>query len=419
MASLVAAACFNFFFLPPIGQWTIADPRNWVAWLAFLFTGIVTSQLSGRVRQRSIDSLAQRTDLERLNTLSRALLLLEPNASIQGHVARHIADAFGLSAVSLYDHRAGVITRGGPGDLSAIDDRLRRIVRERPGIHHEFEAVVTTIHFDGAPIGSLAVLGSPVSDTVLQSIANLAAIALERARGQEAAARAEAARQSGELRAIVLDALAHEFKTPLTSLKAAASGLASLVLADAREREFVSIVAEETDRLQVLVTDAIQRLRIDSGRFTVHRERHNLAKLVTVSLAEVRAYLDGRAVVNHVPTDLMVDADGDLLRLALRQLLDNAAKYSPPTSAIDVSARGDSSLTLVVRNSGPVIPEREHAHIFERFYRGANARLVPGTGIGLAIVQQIVLAHGGTVTVCSTPEAGTAFTLLLPRGEQA
>jgi signal transduction histidine kinase len=224
------------------------------------------------------------------------------------------------------------------------------------------------------------------------------------------------ARQSGELRATVIDALAHEFKTPLTSLKAAAGGLAANVPADAREREFVSIISEETDRLQMLVTDAIQMLRIDSGAFTVHRERHDLAKLVTGTLAEVRAYLDGRAVVSHVQPDLTVDADGDLLRLALRQLLDNAAKYSPATAAIEVGAEGVPSLDLVVRNSGAHIPAREHARIFERFYRGANARLVPGNGMGLAIVQQIALAHGGAVTVRSTPDEGTAVTLSLPRG---
>ena len=417
-ASLVAVACFNFFFLPPIGQWTIADPQNWVAFIAFLITAVVTSQLSGRAHRRTIDSVAQRADLERLYSLSRALLLSEPTASIPADVARHIADTFGATAVSLYDHRTGLIARGGSSDLSEIDERLREIVRQRPAVHHQSGAVLTPIQLGGAPIGSLAILGGPLGDTVLQSIANLAAIALERARGQEMAARAEAARQSGELRATVLDALAHEFKTPLTSLKAAAGGLAAVLPADASARELVSIVGEETDRLQTLVTDAIQMLRIDSGKFVLHRERHNLARLVALSLAEVRAHLDGRVILNHVPPDLKVDADSELLGLALRQLLDNAGKYSPASTTVEVSASSNDTVHVVVRNPGALIPEREQALIFERFYRGANARLVPGTGMGLAIVQQIVQAHGGTVTVSSTREAGTAFTLSLPFGEQ-
>ena len=420
-ASLVAVACFNFFFLPPIGQWTIADPQNWVAFIAFLITAIVTSQLSGRAHRRTIDSLAQRADLERLYSLQPCVAARRSRRpSIPGDVARHIADTFGASAVSLLrSPHWGRFREADRAICPEIDDRLREIVRQRPAVHHESGAVVTPIQLGGAPIGSLAILGSPLGDTVLQSIANLAAIALERARGQETAARAEAARQSGELRATVLDALAHEFKTPLTSLKAAAGGLAAALPADASARELVSIVGEETDRLQTLVTDAIQMLRIDSGKFTLHRERHTLARLVAHSLAEVRAHLDGREIVNNVPPDLKVDADSELLGLALRQLLDNAAKYSPPSSTLEISASSNDTVHVVVRNSGAIIPEREHALIFERFYRGTQARLVPGTGMGLAIVQQIVQAHGGTVNVSSTPEAGTAFTLSLPFGEQA
>jgi signal transduction histidine kinase len=111
------------------------------------------------------------------------------------------------------------------------------------------------------------------------------------------------------------------------------------------------------------------------------------------------------------------DADRDLLGLALRQLLDNAVKYSPSTSTIEIAAIGNGAVDIAVRNTGPAIPEREQVRIVERFYRGTHARHVPGTGIGLAIVQQIARAHGGSLTVSSTAEAGTAFTLSLPRGE--
>ena len=111
-----------------------------------------------------------------------------------------------------------------------------------------------------------------------------------------------------------------------------------------------------------------------------------------------------------------VEGDRDLLSLALRQLLDNAIKYSPPTSVIEVTANGNGIVEISVRNSGSAIPEREQARIFERFYRGAQARHVPGTGMGLAIVQQIMRAHNGHLQVTSAPEHGTAFTLSLPHG---
>jgi two-component system sensor histidine kinase KdpD len=354
--------------------------------------------------------------LERLYALSRALLLSQSGSSIPDVIARQIAESFALSAVALYDHRTGLVSRAGPTDLPAIDEKLRDVVRQGVTLR-DASGVVTTIRLGGAPIGSLAILGAGLNDTVLQSIANLAAIALERARGQETAARAEAARESGELRAAVLDALAHEFKTPLTSIKAAASDLLSTVPADVRERELAEIVTEESNRLQTLVTDAVQMLRIEAGGFAVHRERHNLAKLVASLFSELSSRLDGHVVRNNIREDLAVEADGQLLRLALRQLLDNAAKYSPPGSTIEVAATSNSSVDIAVRNSGSVIPEREQRHLFDRFYRGLQARLVPGTGMGLAIVRQIAQAHGGTVRVASAQQTGTEFTLSLPHGD--
>lgn len=417
VASILAFACFNVFFLPPVGTWTIADPQDWIALIAFLLTAIVASQLSGRARQRAIDTLARQTDLERLYALSRALLLSESGAAIPEVLARQIADTFHQSAVALYDHRTAVISRGGPVDFPPdLDDRLRDVVRRGVSIGEASGAIVTAIRLGGEPIGSMALAGAPLSDTVVQSVANLAAIALERAREQEAAARADAARRSGELRAAVLDAVAHDFKTPLTSIKAAASDLLAAVPSEARERELVQIVDEESDRLQTLVSDAVQMLKIDAGDFTLHRERHDVARLVDGLLEQLSARLDGHVVSTAVGPDVTVDADGGLLRLALRQLLDNAAKYAPPGSRIEVVADANGTVEITVRNSGSLIPEREQAHLFDRFYRGLHAGLVAGTGMGLAIVKQIAEAHGGTVRVASSSRHGTAFTMSFPRG---
>ena len=182
-----------------------------------------------------------------------------------------------------------------------------------------------------------------LSDTVLHSIANLAAIGLERARSQEATARAEAAQQSSELRATVLDALAHEFKTPLTSMKAAASDLLASASTSARDRELVAIIDEDLDRFQALVTDAVQMLRIDAGNFSVHLDRHSLADVVAATVRKFEGRLDGHDLLKQVPEHLTVDADRELLGLALRQLLDNALKYSPPTATHRDSRTGQRS----------------------------------------------------------------------------
>jgi two-component system sensor histidine kinase KdpD len=412
-ASLAATGCLNVFFLPPVGTLTIADPHNWIALAAFLMTSIVASQLSGRARTRNVEALARQRDLERLYALSRSLLLSPGRPSIPAAIARHIAEAFDFATVGVYDHATETVSWAGPADVPAMEPRLREAARQGVSLH-ERTMQVAAIRLGGAPIGSLAIPETDLSDTVLQSMTNLAAIGLERARGQEAAARAEAAEQSGRLRATMLDALAHEFKTPLTSMKVAAADLRAR-LTDERHRELAAIVDEDLDRLQSLVTDTVQMVRVDSGDFTLRPNDHNLSDIVAATLRQFAARLDGHAVVTNVPDSLSIHADRELLALALRQLLDNAVKYSPATSAIEIAASGTDEVDISVRNSGPPIPEREQARLFERFYRGSQARGVPGTGMGLAIVRQIAEAHRGTLSVSSSPGAGTEFRMALPR----
>jgi len=413
-ASLVAVLCLNFFFLPPVGTFTIADPQNWVALAVFLATAIVASQLSGRARHRNVEAMARQRDLERLYALSRALLLAEGGASLPGAIARRIADTFDLKAVGLYDQRVDAVSWAGSLELPASDGTLRDAARRGVAIPNPSGLAVMPIQLGGVSIGSVAVMDGGLSDTVLHSIANLAAIGLERARSEEATARAEAARQSSELRATVLDALAHDFKTPLTSMKAAAGDLLIGESLTDRQRELAGIIKEDVDRFQALVSDAVQMLRIDAGDFVVHLDRHALREVIDATLRSFAQRLDGHHLVTRVPDVLTVDADRELLALALRQLLDNALKYSPATSTIEVSARSNGDVEIAVSNSGSTIPDRERPRVVERFFRGARARNIPGTGMGLAIVQQIAQAHGGTLTLTSSEEAGTSFTLSLP-----
>jgi two-component system sensor histidine kinase KdpD len=414
-AALLSVLAFNFFFLPPAGTLTIADPQNWVAFVAFLMTAIIASQLSGRARRRQIEAVNRQRDLERLYGLSRSLLLSDSSVSVSSAIARHIAETFDLKAVGLYDRRADVVSWAGSMELPAFEAKLRDVARRAMSLR-EADVVVVAIQLGGAPIGSLAIMDPGLSDTVLNSITNLAAIGLERARSHEATTRAEAAQHSGELRATVLDALAHEFKTPLTSMRAAASDLLGSPLANERDRELVAIIDEDLDRFQALVTDAVQMLRIDAGDFAVHRERHDLSDVITETVQKFARDLAGHELNVQVPAGMTVDADRELLALALRQLIDNALKYSPAASTIAIVARSNGAVELTVHNSGSSIPSQEQTRVTDRFYRGSQARQIPGTGMGLAIVQQIASAHGGTVKISSADDSGTAVVLSLPRG---
>ncbi|MBZ5601959.1 MAG: DUF4118 domain-containing protein [Acidobacteriia bacterium] len=417
MASIAAMLCFNFFFLPPLGQFTIADPQNWVALFAFLVTALVTSHISDREKRQAAGARARQRETEQLYAVSRFILLTNPSGSVGRQVAQHIAEVFECRALALYDAHTGEIFSGGPEDLPDIAVRLREMVlkgsaENTPGVS------IAPVVLGGRPIGALAMKGASLPDGALQALLNLVAIALERIRTEEAANRAEAARQSEEFKSTLLDAIAHEFKTPLTSLKAASTALLSgLGQLSPEGRELASIIDEETDRLSLLVTEAVRMSQIDAGTVRLDRAPVSVAQLLDQVLTHFAAQIEGRSVSVRIAPELpQVSVDRDLMALALRQLLDNALKYSPPETPIDISATAaDRQITICVHDQGPGIPAGERARIFDKFYRRSEARrLVPGTGLGLYIAREITRAHGGDIVIQGEPSQGSSFCVTLP-----
>jgi two-component system sensor histidine kinase KdpD len=262
-----------------------------------------------------------------------------------------------------------------------------------------------------------------LSDGALRALLNLVAIALERVRTEETANRAEAARQSEEFKSTLLDAIAHEFKTPLTSIKAAStsmlseSGLSDSVPLSPQFRELATIIDEETDRLSLLVTEAVRMSQIDAGKVRLERELLDVPDLLRRVLTHFESKAEGRELKLQVDEGLPpVYADKDLISLALRQLIDNALKYSPPGSPIGVTAGlKDHRVIIRVKDRGPGIPERERERVFDKFYRRQTTKThVPGTGLGLYIAREIARAHGGDVWVEGEPGAGSEFCVALP-----
>ena len=423
VASVVALMCFNYFFLPPVGTFTIADPQNWVALFAFLATSITASQLSARAKRRTREALDRQQEMERLYAVSRAILLTDTSQPVAKQIAHQMAQIFQFPAAALYDRNSGEIHRAGPEDLPDIDDKLRETALQGTLFQDQASQVtVTAIRLGGEPIGSLAVRGPLLSDTALQSLSNLVAIGLEKVRAQEAASRAEVARQSEELKSTLLDAIAHEFKTPLTSVKAATTALlADPVAQSQQQRELVTIIDEEADHLARLVTEAIQMARIEGGKLQLNRELHSPASLISVALQQMKPLIESRKVDVEIPDNLpLVFVDAELVQLAIRQLIDNALKYSTPPSALTIGARAaENSVIVSMADQGPGIPEEELSRIFEKFYRSSRGRQrVPGTGVGLSIAREILRAHGGDLSVKSTLGRGSEFYLSLPAASQ-
>lgn len=419
VASFAAVVCFNFFFLPPLLTLTVADPQNWVALVAFLATSIIASQLSARAKQRTREALDRQQDMERLYALSRSILLTNAEEGVARGIARQIAEVFRFAAAALYDRSTGAIHYTGPEDLpEIIDDRLREAALKGTLFREDDTGtVVAAIRLGGEPIGALALRGDLPSDTVLQALANLAAIGLEKARAQEAANRAEAARASQELKSTLLDAVAHEFKTPLTSMKAAASALLSGAVAEPQGRhDLISVMNEEIDHLNRLVSEAVHVARIEAGDIQLDRAHHAVGPVLGGVLHTLESVIEDREIRVDLEPDLpYLDVDADLIILALRQLMDNALRYSPRGSPVAIQAtRREDRIVIRITDRGPGIPLAERSRVFDKFYRGSNAGGTLGTGMGLAIAREIARAHGGEAWLDKTSSAGSEFCLSLP-----
>ena len=419
VASVAAVLCFNYFFFPPIGTFTIAEPRNWVALFTFLATSLIASQLSARAKQQALEAMERREETERLYALSRAILLTEAGRRAPKAYTKEIAQIFELSSVALFERDTSVIYSAGPSDLPNAGEKLREAASLGTLFRDETSGTtITPIHLGGHPIASLAIGGHLLSDSALQAIANLVAIGLEKVRGEEAASQAEAARRSEELKSTMLDAIAHEFKTPLTSIKAAASAL----LLDAtkttdQQRELATIINEEADRMAWLVTEAIQMARIEAGEIQLNKASCPMPELLSKAIDRLRLLAEDRTIDVKRDPDLPVfEADAELLELAIRQVIDNALKYSPPASAIRVQMSAiENGIVIKIQDEGSGIPEEDQPHVFEKFYRGSNIRAkLAGTGMGLAVARQIVRAHGGDIQLVSSSRRGSEFVISLP-----
>jgi len=418
-ASVVAVLLFNFHFMPPVGRFTVADPQNWIALIAFLITAIVAGQLSARIRDQAREAMRSREEVERLYSFSRAILLTDSNQPAGAQIARQVAQVFECPAAAVYDALADSVYFGGQGELAGLTEALRAAAVHGTYSHDDVKSYqITPVRLGGQPIGSLAVSGTRIPEPILDSLANLVAIGLERARSQEATSRAEAAKQSEELKSTLLDSIAHEFKTPLTSIKAAASGLlANPNAAQAEREELAAIVDEEADRLSRLVSEVIQMSRIEAGKIRLERRLSKPLDLVNMAIGSLPEGRSDRVINVRVPEDLpLVEVDQEMMTVALRHLLDNAAKYSPAGAPIEISAevRG-ARVVLEIADSGSGIPEKDRLRIFEKFYRAENHKnRIPGSGMGLSITRDIVRVHGGEIWADTQPGSGSILSVALP-----
>jgi two-component system, OmpR family, sensor histidine kinase KdpD len=429
--SVVATLAFDYFSLPPIGAFTIADPQNWIALFAFLVTAVAVSELSARARRGARSAIERRQELERLYAFSQLLLSSESPAELLNLIPRYIVESFGIRSAAISLSSRTDVYRSGP-TIDGLESQDLQLVclRGEPRFDAVRQLAFMPLRMGIRVVGCMGVAGSMLSRQTLEAIGSLVAIAVERASAVEKLSRAEAARESEQLRSVLLDSVTHEFRTPLTAIKASVTSLLgspnqsssqSSSHSPEETRELLTIINEESDRLNRLIGEAAEMAQLDANKVEFRFESAPIGGPVEEALSEVKQLLVQHPVEVRIPVGLPnARMDSAHVKEVLVHLLENAAKYSPAGAPIRITAEAKDNgqmLTVNIADRGPGIDDFEQSLVFEKFYRGRNQRVqVHGTGMGLAICKAIVEAHGGRLGLTSQLGHGSVFYFSLPVG---
>jgi two-component system sensor histidine kinase KdpD len=416
--AVYSTLAFNFFFLPPFGTFTIADPQNWVALFAFLATAVIAGQLSERARRETLSANQRRRELEHLYAFSQRLLTLESVPELLNLVPRHITETFGCKGSAIVVSDRADVYRSGAETREIDSARLLSVAaRGEPVFDSEHALAFVPLRLGVRSVGAIGISGTTLSHESLEALSTLVAITIERTRAIENVGKAEAARENEKLHSAILDSIAHEFRTPLTAIKASVTSLLSGGLNSFQQSDLLAVINEESDRMNHLVEEATQLARLESKQVELDLTPHDIREAINRALETAKKALIGHTVELKPEGELPpAEFDIELISNVVWQLLENAAKYSPPNAPIYVSAENtETEIIVSVADRGPGIDELEQSLIFDKFYRGKDNRYsVQGTGMGLAIAKAVVEAHGGSIRVTSQLGHGSVFTFTLP-----
>jgi two-component system sensor histidine kinase KdpD len=436
--AVATTVCLNFFFLPPVGTLTIADPQNWVALFVFVGVSVVASNLSSAARRQAADARSRRDEVTRLFDLTRDILLVSGGPDALDHLARFIARRFRFDQVLLCVVGPDGWEQHGPTDLPREPEANLDRVMARSRATLEFDAHTRTYaghevepRADGAEraivpvrrgaeiLGLLVIQGPPSDPGTRDAIAGVAAVAVERLALLDERRQAEVVKRSADLRSALFASVSHDLRTPLTAIRVAATNVAAPELPVGQRAEQVAIIQQEVQRLTRLFQNIVDMAQIETESVAPEREPVTAADVVEAAERLVEPALMGRDVhVTDRTGDVVLRIDPRLTSTALAHLLENAAQYSPAGSAVDIVTSVDSGeVRFEVRDRGRGIAPEERARLFDRFYRGLESVRHPfGSGLGLAITRGLLVAQGGRVWADNHPEGGAVFTIAVPCG---
>lgn len=438
LVSVVAASlAYNFFFLPPVYTLTIADPTNVAAFLLFTLVAVLVSNLAARARRVAVVSQGRARATERLFGFSRKLAACGTLDDVLWATCAQVAAMLKVRVVLLLPEGKAVTVQAGypPEDrLEAADvaaaqwafdnDRpAGRGADTLPGARRLFlpmrtgRGTIGVIGLDADGTGSIL---TPEGRRLLDALADMGALAIERVRLVEDLDRAERAAETDRLRQALLTSISHDLRTPLASVLGAASTLRDLedALPLEAKAELLGTIIAEAERLNRFIANLLDMTRLEAGAVAPNFSAQDVAETVDTALRRTQKVLAAHRVVVEVAPDLpTLTLDPVLFEQVLVNLLDNAAKYAPEGSTVTIRAlREEADVRLTVMDEGDGLPEAETERVFDKFYRARKGdRVRAGTGLGLAIARGFVEAMGGTVTAANQRDrSGACFTITLP-----
>ena len=434
VAAVSGVAAFDFFFVPPRFSFAVADAQYLLTFVVMLVTGLVIAHLTSQLRLEAAQARERGRRSHELYEMARTLSAAIANEQIIESSAQFFASGFKAKSLILLRDGRGELVRHEQTETAKIDfdanvaravfvhdidaDARVRIIETGGLLYLALKAPGQTLGvLVLAPVNAATVAGQE-QRLQLETCAVLIAIALERVYLVNLAREATLQMEGERLRSTLLSALSHDLRTPLTAIFGAAESMrlnaASLPPGHVA---LIDAVREQASRTVELVEKILDMARLESG-VHLRREWESLEEIVGAALSVRAALLSAHVVEVSLPADLpLIECDATLMERVLVNLLENAAKYTPPGSAIRISARIENAMLRVdVIDSGPGIPRGREATIFDKFERGDAASSIPGLGLGLAICRVVIEVHGGRIWVERSTEGGADFAFTLPLG---
>lgn len=420
VVSLTAVVVHSALTVHQGGDNPVADPANAVTFIVFILTALVVSHLSSQASRHAEEAELRRDQIEDLYEFTRATLQMNLHEEPGSRLAALVKATFDADAVAIYDADLHQVYEAGEWGVDAREMAQSVFYFGRVDDNAETGISRRVLRMGNLPIGSVVLKGTTTPLTN-DAIASLVAVTFDRYRAFLNESHVEAERQAEQLRTTVLDSLAHAYKTPLTAIRAASTGLEEMGSLTMAQRELVALIDEQSGLLNELTTRLLRTARLDAEEVGLNITEVDLNGLIEEVVESVRQRQPEMQVLFRFSSDQMtLSCDRQLISSILTQYVENAGKYANMASPITVSAEQTLTETILsVHSFGPVIPIAERERIFDRFFRSsASSHLAPGTGIGLSVAKRAALQHDGHVWVTSDAEEGTTFYAAIPTKEE-